>query len=156
METAQLSLLTIGLLAVQCCIAAYMDFRYRRLPNLLCLSVLGTGLVSGLMLHDLFWVGSSLAHGLLALLVGMALWAGSVIGGGDAKFYTATAVWVPLQYGFLFLGAVALCGVVLVLIWFPLRSRIAAMAPSPALASDFKKLPYGIAIAAGGGSPISP
>ncbi len=137
-------------LAAQCCVAAYMDFRHRQLPNLLCLSVLGTGIVAGLITHDLTWVGLSLAHAVLALLVGIALFAGKVIGGGDAKFYAAVAAWLPLTYGFLMLGAVAACGLVLALAWFPVRARIAALAPDPATAKEFRKVPFGLAIAAGG------
>lgn len=150
MDSALLASLAQLVLAAQCGIAAYCDFRHRMLPNLLCLSVLGTGIAAGWMLHDLTWVGLGLAHGVLALLVGMALFAGGVIGGGDAKFYVAVAAWLPLGYGFWMLGAVALCGLVLALAWFPLRSRVAALAPDPALAKEFRKVPFGLAIAAGG------
>jgi prepilin peptidase CpaA len=150
MDSANLPIFANLVLAVQCCIAAYMDFRHRQLPNLLCLSVLGTGIVSGIITHDMTWVGLSLAHAALALLFGIALFAGAVIGGGDAKFYAAVAAWLPLKYGFLMLGAVAVFGFVLALAWFPLRARIAAMAPDPETAKGFTKVPFGLAIAAGG------
>ena len=150
MDPALASALAVAVLAAQCAVAAYMDFRHRVIPNLLCLSVIVTGVAAGAVTHDLGWVAMGLAHALIALLVGMALFATSVIGGGDAKFYAAVAVWVPLQSAFLMLVAVAALGVVLLLMWFPLRARIAAMAPTPARAADFMKLPYGMAIAAGG------
>lgn len=150
MDTALVSAMAVAVLAVQCAAAAYMDFRYRVIPNLLCLSVIFTGVAAGAATHDLAWVALGLAHALIALLVGMALFAASVIGGGDAKFYTAVAVWVPLQSAFAMLVAVAAMGVLLLLMWFPLRARLAAMAPTPAQAADFMKLPYGMAIAAGG------
>jgi prepilin peptidase CpaA len=150
MDSASFPMFANLLLAVQCCIAAYMDFRHRQLSNLLCLSVLGTGIGAGWFMHDLAWVGWSLAHGGLALLVGFALFAGKVIGGGDAKFYAALAVWLPLKYGFFMLGSVAFCGFILALAWFPLRVRIAALAPDPEAAKEFRKVPFGLAIATGG------
>jgi len=150
METGYMIVAANLVLGAQCCLAAFLDFRYRKLPNLLCLSVFATGCAAGLLLHDLTWVGLSLAHVIIALIAGLALFAGAVIGGGDAKFYAAVAAWLPLGYGLLMLGAVALCGFFLALAWFPIRGRIAAMAPDPATAKEFKKVPFGLAIAAGG------
>ena len=138
-----------ALLGVQCLIASYFDFRFRRLPNLLCLSVLLTGLVAGWITQGGTWAGLALVHAIIALIAGIALFAGKVIGGGDAKFYAATAAWLPLTYGLWMLAAVALCGFVLALAWFPVRERVAAMAPDAATAKEFKKVPFGLAIAAG-------
>lgn len=150
METAQLSLLANVVLGAQCCLAAYLDFRYRKLPNLLCMSVFGSGILAGTVIHDLSWVGWSLAHCILALVVGVALFAAAIIGGGDAKFYAAVASWLPIQDGFSMLGAVAASGLLLALVWIPLRTRIAASASDPDTAKEFRKVPYGVAISAGG------
>lgn len=150
METAALAIGTSVALAAQCCFAAWLDFRYRKLPNVLCASVFCTGILSGLLVHDLAWVGMAALHSLLALVVGAALFAMRMIGAGDAKFYAAVAAWVPLTQGLVLLLYVSLAGLVLLLVWFPNRARIAAMAPDPSLAAEFRKVPYGVAIAIGG------
>jgi prepilin peptidase CpaA len=150
MEPMHFSILALVVLGVQCVIASYLDFRYRKLPNLLCLTVFCSGMAAGWIMHDLNWVGLSLAHAVIALVVGIALFAASVIGGGDAKFYAAVAAWLPLAYGMPMLFAVGICGLLLALAWFPLRNRIAAMASDPAMAKEFRKVPFGLAIAAGG------
>ncbi len=150
MEPGILALGAGLLLGVQCCIASWLDFRYRTLPNILCLAVLCSGLLAGAVMHDLAWVGMSALHALAALVVGAALFAVRFIGGGDAKFYAAIAAWVPFDQGLVLLMMVSLSGLVLLLFWFPMRRRIAAMAPDTTLETEFRKVPYGIAIAAGG------
>ena len=149
MEPGALEIGSSLVLAVHCCAAIWLDFRYRRLPNLLCISTFCFGIISGLLLHDLPWVGMSALHAVLALAVGAMLFAVKMIGAGDAKFYAAAAAWVPLAQALSLLLFVSLAGLLLLVIWFPNRRRIAAMAPDPAMALEFRKVPYGIAIALG-------
>jgi prepilin peptidase CpaA len=139
--------LVLGALAAA---GAYLDLRYRRLPNWLCAAALFAGIGAGLAVHDGAWVGMALLHALVALLVGMALFAGRVIGAGDAKFYAAIAAWLPLEHGLVLLSAVSLSGLAVLAAWFPARRRVASAIGSAANADDFKKVPYGIAIALGG------
>jgi prepilin peptidase CpaA len=149
MDASALAIGSSLLLAAQCCVAAWLDFRYRKLPNLLCAVVYCTGILAGLFAHGIGWAGFSAVHALVALLIGAGLFAARIIGAGDAKFYAAVAAWMPITDGLILLLNVSLAGLVLVALWFPMRRRIAAMAPDAAMAIEFRKVPYGMAIASG-------
>ena len=136
---------TLVLLAL---VGSYLDARYRVLPNLLCLAVLAGGLAFGLLLHGWPWAGSALLHAVLALLVGMGLFAAGMIGGGDAKYYAAFAAWFPLGQAVLLVLLVSVAGLVLVTVsWLAARRRIASSLPGRK--GDFAKVPYGVAISVG-------
>ena len=115
---AEIALVPAAALAVT---GAVMDVRTRRIPNWLVIALAlaaacGVGVSLG-------WsaLGSSAIHALIALLVGMGLFAIGAIGGGDAKFYSAAAFGVPLGGALEMLGYVALAGFVAVLamlIWY--------------------------------------
>jgi prepilin peptidase CpaA len=93
--------------------------------------------------------------GVAALAVGIALFAGGIIGGGDAKLFAAVSLYIGVTWFGPYLFAVAVAGGVL---------ACAVMAVRFAAASGFgaylmwlehltKKgggIPYGVAIAAGG------
>jgi prepilin peptidase CpaA len=148
-----MNLLSIAATATLVAVAAtgaWLDGRYRRLPNWLCAIGLVAGLAFGYLADGWTWAGMSLVHCLLALVVGMGLFAMRAIGGGDAKFYAALAAWFPLEQAFYLFVSVTLTGLVLTLIvWLPLRrKRPKAGLPSPA-DDAFAKVPYGIAIALG-------
>lgn len=128
---------------------AYHDWRYRRLPNVLCLATYAGGIGFAFLLHDISWVATATLHSILALLVGMALFSRGWIGGGDAKFYAALAVWFPLSASWLLILSVSLAGLLLLLIWYPLRRRFAPGMAAGTVQPDFLKLPYGVAIAVG-------
>jgi len=129
-------------------VGAYLDARYRRLPNWLCGLALVAGI--GLELATGGWpeVQSSLVHALLALVVGIGLFALGGIGAGDAKFYAALATWFPLREAPLLIVAVALSGLALLLAWVAIRLP-AARRQRVAGNDAFAKLPYGLAISAG-------
>ncbi len=129
---------------------AFLDIRERRLPNWLCASLAvaaAGGLVFSEGVEPLPW---ALLHGLIALIVGMALFAAGMIGGGDAKFYAAAALSVPatsLPIALELLGWTSLAGLILLLIMMIWRRTRSA----PESRSLFKgwEVPYGVAIAAG-------
>ncbi|HEU4652235.1 MAG TPA: peptidase A24, partial [Croceibacterium sp.] len=77
---------------------------------------------------------------------GMVLFALGMWGGGDAKFYAATAGWFALWDFPKLAFAIALTGVVLVLVWFGGRQ----LRRGPKLDMKSRELPYGVAIAVGG------
>lgn len=139
----------ISVLALLAGTGAYLDWRYRRLPNALCLATFAGGIGFAFLLHDLSWVATATLHAVLALLVGMALFSRGWVGGGDAKFYAALAAWFPLSAGWLLILSVALAGFLLLLIWYPLRRRFAPGTGGGAVQPDFLKLPYGAAIGLG-------
>ena len=132
-----------GLLVFLCLLAAAMDVRTRRIPNWLNLIVLLGGVSSLFMLPGWSAIWPHLAHFAIALVLGMALFAMRVWGGGDAKFYASLAMWFPLARAPLLAMAVALAGLVLVLAY-------GVWARKHGKASWKQDLPYGVAIAAGG------
>ncbi|MGQ7829478.1 A24 family peptidase [Altererythrobacter sp. Z27] len=128
-------------------IGAITDIRERRLANWLSLALLLFGLAHGFALGGLSALGWHGAHAAIALLVGMALFAVGVIGGGDAKFYAGAAAYFPISAGLDLLLWVALSGGAAVIAWFGLRRVLRREKPSPE--SLQAKFPYGVAIAAG-------
>lgn len=137
------------LLAAIALTGAWLDLRTRRLPNWLC----GLGFVAGLgftvMTGGWTMAGAALLHALIALIVGAGLFAMGGIGGGDAKFYAALAAWFPLWDGLGLLVSVSLTGLALLIVWFVLRQRLMRAHSGLPEDSDFRKLPYGVAIAVG-------
>jgi prepilin peptidase CpaA len=125
------------------------------IPNWLCGAVAllfpAAALVAGLE-----WplIGMHLLAGVLALVIGFALFAPGWIGGGDAKLLAAAALWFGWQGLFPFLLSTVLAGGVLVLLLIALRRCVpmfqsaAGRLENTALAQG-APVPYGIAIAAG-------
>jgi len=139
--------LTILLLfAAMALYGAYSDIRSRTIPNafnaLMAIAGLGamwfTGGASG--------AGYGLAHLAVALAAGLAIYALGMWGGGDAKFYAASAAWFELWDFPRLALSIALSGLVLVVVWFGARQ----IRGSAKRDSDKKELPYGVAIAVGG------
>ncbi|WP_417489157.1 A24 family peptidase [Maricaulis sp.] len=98
--------------------------------------------------------GNHLLAGLLALVLGMALFAPGWIGGGDAKLFAATALWFgwPGLAGFLI--HTVLLGGVLVLVLLIARKALPMAGISPetldgSALAPAAPVPYGIAIAGG-------
>ncbi|MFZ9396572.1 MAG: A24 family peptidase [Erythrobacter sp.] len=128
-------------------VGAYTDIRERRLANWLSLALLVFGLAHGFAQGGLPEMGWHGAHAAIALLVGMALFAGGIIGGGDAKFYTGMAAYFPLAMGLKLVMWVTLLGGALVLVWI-LQRRLRGIPLKRD--GDHGKFPYGVAIAVGG------
>lgn len=138
------------------CIAACSDMLTMTIPNRVSIILLSaftiivpfTGIgFSDILMHYL--------AGLAVFAVVFALFAANVMGGGDAKLLTASAVWFGWNPTlFTFLAYVGVLGGGLTLILLMLRSQadsILAMGipvPTPLLLA--KKIPYGIAIGVGG------
>jgi prepilin peptidase CpaA len=140
----KISLVALGL------VASWLDVSKRRLPNWLSLLTLAAGLIVTGLSAGFSAVGSHLAHAAVALLVGMVLFRFGVVGGGDAKFYAAIAAWFGWSGAAGLLLSVSLCGIAIFLGWFVWRRATKKPIRTPAKASDGDKLPYGLAIAAGG------
>ena len=81
------------------------------------------GLAHGLATDELANLTWYLAHAVMALVIGMALFAGGVIGRGDGKFYAGIASYSILWDGLVLLLAVSVSGIVLVLLWFAAALR---------------------------------
>jgi len=101
-------------------------------------------------------IGMHLLCGLVVFLVCLGLFAAGVMGGGDAKVLTASAVWFGFGSALMsYLLMISLLGGVLSLIFVVVRSRsdllLASRIPLPAHFYDSKAgVPYGIAIGIAG------
>ena len=143
-----LHILAVAVLCLTGVYAVWSDVRRRRLPNILCLVVAVLGAAVTYYWGGLALTGSGLIHGLAALIVGMLLFSAGIVGGGDAKYYAATAVWFPLDKAGLLLLHVSVVGLVLILFWFFWR-RLRGIKATKMAVTDADKFPYGVAIALG-------
>jgi prepilin peptidase CpaA len=133
-----------ALFAALAAAGGYCDARYRTIPNALTVPMALAGLASVWLLSGSSAALYALAHFAVALVLGILAYGFKLWGGGDAKFYAATAAWFPLADFPRLIMAISLAGVVLVLGWLGaarLRRRADGIK---------RQLPYGLAIAAGG------
>lgn len=141
----QLLLVALLLLAAG---GAAWDVARRIIPNLLCLALALVAVVFTYFSGGAELLGSSAVHALIALLVGMGLFALGALGGGDAKFYAASALSLPLTKALPMLVYTALSGFVLLVLMVLGRRFIARAGYSFAELRKIE-LPYGVAIASG-------
>jgi prepilin peptidase CpaA len=148
MQTITL-LLGISLLAV----TAYSDIRSLRIPNTLAAAVAALGLVRLIMIGDLSNALYTVSASIVVLVLTFLLFWRSLLGGGDAKLITATALLVGYHDLFSFLFLMSICGasvsltVLFIHKYLPLwlGPRLAMLTPRARMA-----VPYGVAIAGGG------
>ncbi len=135
-------------------LAACSDFLTMSIPNRVSAILLASFFIvaplAGLGLSD---IGLHLAAGLLVFSVCFALFAFNVMGGGDAKLLTASAVWFGLNLSLVeYLVYVAFFGGILSLAILKLRAHtnaiLASGLPIPSHLMLEEKVPYGIAIGA--------
>lgn len=136
--------------------AASFDFFTMTIPNWLTagLAVAFVALApfAGMSAHDLAWHAGA---GLAMLAVGFALFSFGWIGGGDAKLFAATALWLGwehlLHYAILFsLIGGALTLVLLMARRMPLPATLGRIGWVARLHEPRGGIPYGIALAVGG------
>lgn len=135
-------------------VAACSDFLTMFIPNRISAILLASFFVvaplAGLGLTD---IATHAAAGLVVFSVCFTLFALNVMGGGDAKLLTASAVWFGLTFSLVeFLIYVSFLGGVLTLVILSLRAHtntiLASGLPVPSHLMLEKKVPYGIAIGA--------
>jgi prepilin peptidase CpaA len=145
-------------------VAAFSDLFTMTIPNRVSVVLLAAFIVvaplAGLGLAD---IANHFAAGLIVFTVCFALFALNIMGGGDAKLLTASAVWFGLTFSLVeYLVYVSFFGGVLTLAILSLRSHtnliLASGLPVPGHLLSGKKVPYGIAIgiAAFAAYPSSP
>lgn len=137
-------------------VAAVKDVTSFTIPNWISLSLLAAypaaALAVGLPATDIALHGGA---GLLALLLGMAMFAVRWIGGGDAKLLAAAVLWLGWPAAGVFLAATLVAGGGLSLLLLSLRSPalrpLALGGPRwvARLADPGEGAPYGVAIAIG-------
>ncbi|WP_455269255.1 A24 family peptidase [Rhizobium herbae] len=137
-------------------IAAISDLLTMTIPNRVPAILLGAFVLAAPLAGlSLAMIGVHLAAGLIVFAVCFALFAMNIMGGGDAKLLTASAVWFGLNSSLIeFLVYVSFFGGVLTLLILLMRGRentiLASGLPVPHLLFTAKKIPYGIAIGLGG------
>jgi prepilin peptidase CpaA len=138
---------------------AIIDVRTRRLPTGIVLTI------GALFFADAFLIGLSiddvLTHLLLALgvfLVCAVLFAAKMLGGGDAKLAAVIFLWVGLSLSLPALTLISVIGTVVSLISLATRNMNPAAHTHPvralAMFSGARGVPYGVALALGGGAVI--
>ena len=134
--------------------AACSDLLTMTIPNrlsvLLIASFLAIAPFSGLALSDIVL---HLGAGAAVFAVCFALFAFGIMGGGDAKILTASAIWFGLNESlFTYLIWVSIFGGLLSIVILVMRSQhnliLAYGIPMPETMLHKKKVPYGIAIGA--------
>lgn len=143
----------LGIFPFAMAYGAASDLVSMTISNRLCLFLVGSfALCAALLGLSLVEIGWHLATGGLVLLVAFGMFAAGWIGGGDAKFAAATALWFGFDQLMPYLTVAGLLGGVLTMGVLMLRSR-----PLPALVETWPWLrrlhaanegvPYGIALA---------
>jgi len=137
-------------------VAALRDAVSYAIPNWISLALIAGFAVAapvlGLSLGD---IGLHVAVGAAALVIGFTLYALNWIGGGDAKLFAATALWLgwPAAASYALLTAIAGGGLVLVIVGLRSAYMRPFLVTTPAwltrLAEPGEDIPYGVAIAAG-------
>lgn len=148
--------LVFGALFVACMIAAAAhDLVSFTIPNFLSLVLLAGFAAFGIS-QGVSWglFGLHTGAGLIILAVGWGLFTLRLMGGGDAKFMAATAVWVGWHDLLDYIVAFILCGGILSLLlllfrWLPLPAGLARITWVAALHRRENGVPYGVALAAG-------
>lgn len=137
-------------------VAALKDVTSYTIPNWISLALIAA-FVPAAAVSGASWpaIGLCLATGAGGLLLGMGMFAAGWIGGGDAKLFAASALWIGLPAAVPFMLATGLAGGALTMAILALRSGWLepVLAGSPAwlrkLGAQGGDIPYGVAIAVG-------
>lgn len=146
MNLIEVAPLWLVLLLVGAVVAAALEDAAR-----LRISNITSGIVAVAALAAMVGTGPSLslwqnfAIFVLVLVLGTAAFAGGLFGGGDVKLFAAISLWLDLRGGMRLLIAVVLAGGVVAICY--IAARFAARRPQKARKD--RRVPYGIAIAAG-------
>lgn len=137
-------------------VAALRDATSYTIPNWISLALIVAFLVAALAIGTpAQTIGLDLGVGVVALVLGMAMFAMGWIGGGDAKLFAAAALWLGLPAAPTYLAVVGVAGGALAVGLLAMRSAyVRPFMPSrPAwfarLVEPGENVPYGVAIAVG-------
>ncbi|MBB3542410.1 MULTISPECIES: prepilin peptidase [unclassified Rhizobium] len=137
-------------------IAAFSDLFTMTIPNrasvILAVTFLGVATATGM---PFIVLGTHLVAAFAVLAVCFVLFALNIMGGGDAKLLAAAALWFGFGPALIeFLVYVGVFGGIITLLILLIRTQahviLAVGLPVPSSILLAKKIPYGIAIAAGG------
>jgi prepilin peptidase CpaA len=145
-------LLSAAVFAILLLVAAIYDIRDRRIPNWTVLALLAAFLVAAsLRLTPDGWLSSLTAFGIAFVGSGL-LYMFGVLGAGDSKLFSATALFLGLKNLALLASVTTLAGGLLALGFLILRPKSAAHGLTGLGRAEEGKtgIPYGVAIAVGG------
>jgi prepilin peptidase CpaA len=156
------SLLSLAIRLVVLCALLWLavtDVRVRRLPTRTVL------LIGALFFVDALIVRMPVTEVLMHLLLGLgvfvicaALFAARMLGGGDAKLASTIFLWIGPGLSLAALTLISVIGTVVALISLATRnmkqSRRSGFMGALAMFSGARGVPYGVALALGGGSVI--
>jgi prepilin peptidase CpaA len=139
-----LVLISLSILLV---IASAIDVRHRRIPNWAVLAVVAL-FVPWAIISSQVSVLSSLEAAAVSFLMSCPLYIFRVVGAGDSKLLTATALFVGASQLIQFLFFVALAGGILAIVSIAMRyAENFMILPYRGLRAD-RGIPYGVAISA--------
>jgi len=138
---------------------AVFDVRSRRLPTKMTLMIgvlfFLDALIIRMPVHDLL---THLLLGLAVFMICAALFAAKMLGGGDAKLAAVIFLWVGLRLAIPALTLVSVIGTLVSLVSLATRKMNSVQRSTPlrtlALFSGARGVPYGVALALGGGTVI--
>jgi len=136
-------------------IAGLNDANSMRIPNWISVvMVMGFFLLVPFTWHGAADFASHIAVGMTFFVAGLGLFSFGLLGGGDAKLMAATALWFTWSDVVPFILYVSLFGAALALFLLVARQFIPVRLMTSqwmyTMFRDQKKMPYGLAIAAGG------
>jgi prepilin peptidase CpaA len=130
--------------------AAITDLRQFIIPDAITVGLLGLWPIWA-VLNGVGPIGFILLGAVVVFALGVALFSFGFMGGGDVKLLTVLALWAEPSGLPTLLLFTSIAGGLLSLFWvLPLRQLIAPVIGWTAGQSSSKKIPYGVAIAAGG------
>lgn len=126
--------------------AAICDLRAFRIPNILPgILILLFGLMQ-IIEPSAIVPWENIAHFCVTLITGMFLFSRGWVGGGDAKLYAATSLWLPASSALAMLFFTTISGAVLAGLF--IIARLVGLRKN--VPKQDRRIPYGVAIAAGG------
>lgn len=148
------------LFSIPLIIAALNDAASMKIPNWVSVALIaGYFLIVPFVWQGFADFGVHLLVGLTFLVAGFAMFAFGWLGGGDAKLMAAAALWMTWPDSVVFILYTTLFGAALGLFLLVGRAfipvRVMTSAWMYTMFKDQKKMPYGLAIAAGGIYTIS-
>ena len=130
--------------------ASFTDIRERKIRNTAVLAVLALYLPWALMTGSVHEVLLALGAGVLALVLGFAIFSAGWMGAGDAKLFAATALFAGWQNLFAFIILITLAGGLIALLSLVSRPKEAlALMANGGKGDAGRGIPYGVAIAVG-------
>ena len=126
-------------------VGAGLDIATRKIPNWFNAAMLVVGLIAMFAVYGWQDGLSAAGHFALALAGAILIFAMKLWGGGDAKFYAASAAWFPLPQALGLFVSVAMAGLLVAIGWL-----IYYKVSGQKVSRGDKVMPYGVAIALGG------